>query len=999
MSDKRLKRFNKQFSGFLSNPYYETIRTLYVNDVLKNVTSVGKYFNKIKLTKKKQLYKSSVKFVNEINDKYKSFNINILQQNKVDETFLEINEKNIFNYGMWIHEKQLIDLQKKVPNAYYVQTVKFLNKTQKPINAFETVVFTLNKKLKGQYRKNYYDNITNKMTTTNYEWKIAVWTTPTEDDENYYKKGNYATITTVAYKNIAKVKNVINNQLYQKSESLTCVYDGFLNFFSSGDNKRKAIYNKLIKNADKYAKAYTDETLKEICDFTQSTLIIKDLINGKDKAFYTKNARYTVEFLNTKYNHLDLLTHSYNDIIELENFEEYERIKNNSKFYIETMGKLITLDKTYKIKDDEFKIIYKEWKEKINYNDLLIDDTNEECLLIQEYDYSSHCFFNEFEINNNLYNELDIEKAYFNYSNIDKNPYYHGVPSGSFINLKWNENDTIDIFNKQLENGLIGFYQVVIQKINNNIELYKKLGILENKTYVFTSVQINSFKDDIIFKFLNISISPSVNIPFTENFKTKKEGLAYYCKAYGLLNIGTNYISTTVKPLVCDINYYSVIQDEDINMYENNGLIHINNKKTVVKTGMHIFNYIHSYTKNLIFHQLKEVDINQVFGVKIDSIVIKKNARINKILPCFHQDFKECKIEKMLNRDGNINKFIDFINKGVETFTIDDLDGHLTYNNGCNGYFKTLFTDTEETINFKPSFLPNQEMITNKVIFMSGKGGAGKSYSILNNLKSVSMVSGCWNLTQAKKEEYPTIQPLSINKIIGRTGDKKSEKVKVNSKIIFLDEATMWNEKDILQVISDYPNKFIFIAGDVDYNGRFYQCNLQNPVIIPSQIKCQFVTYIKNYRFDDELNTILDGLRKCNTKQQRKDYINIHFKNNIQKKENVIFDNKTIGISDLNDTRNDDELTNYFLSKGTNPQYYIKTTIFNKGQYKGARLESIPDHNNFECKLFKTIHSFQGLDLKHDEKIVISNKKDFDNNLYYTAFSRARRLNQIILLE
>jgi len=997
MSEKRLKKFNKKFLNFIANPYYQKIRTLYTSDIIKTVTSANKYFTKIKVTKKNELYKSSAKFALEIDNKYNKF---VVTKNTIDKRFVEINEENIVQYGMWIHEKEFIELQRKAKNAYYIQTVKFLNKNQKPINAFDTITLKTHKKLVGQDKKNFWETIKNAVTTADYEWKVAVWTTPVEEDldyKGYYKKGNYVTIETIAYKNIANVKNIINNQLYQRNQNNTCVYDGFLSFFSNGDKMRKAIYNKLIKNADKYAKAYTDETLNEICEFTQSTLTIKDLINGKDKIISTKNARYNIEFLNTKYNHLDLLAHSYNEITELKNFEEYNKIKSNSKFYIETMGKLITLDKTYKIKDDEFKIIYKEWKEKINYNDLLIEDTNEECLLIQEYDYSSHCFFNNFEIKNDLYNELDVEKAYFNYANIEKNPNYHGVPSGSFINLKCEDDFTIETFNKQLNNKLIGFYQVVIQNINNHIELYQKLGIFESETYVFTSVQINSFKEDLEFKFLNLSISPSVDIPFTESFKTKHEGLAYYCKAYGLLTVSTNYISTTVKPLVCDLNYYSIIQDDDIQMYENDGLIQINNKKNIIKTGIHIYNYIHSYTKTLIFQQLKEVDINDVFGVKIDSIVIKKNAKINKILSCFHQQFKECKIEKMLIRGESIDEFLDFTMQGVEGYKKQTIDGYTEYSS-CNGYFKPLFTDTEAIIDFKPSFLPNKEMITNKVIFMSGKGGSGKSFSILNNLKSVCMASACWNLTQAKKEEYPELKPLSINKLVGKTGDKKSEKVKVTSKILFLDELTMWIKKDVLQVISDYPNKFIFLAGDIDFNGRFYQCNLQNEIIIPSELNCQFVTYLQNFRFDAELNEILDGLRKCVNKEQRKRYIDIHFKNNMKTKENVIFDDKTIGISDLNDMKNDNELTNYFLSKGTTPQYYIKTTNFIKGLYKGAKLEKVPDHNNYECKLFKTIHSFQGLDLKHDEKIVISNKKDFDNNLYYTAFSRARTLSQIILL-
>jgi len=254
------------------------------------------------------------------------------------------------------------------------------------------------------------------------------------------------------------------------------------------------------------------------------------------------------------------------------------------------------------------------------------------------------------------------------------------------------------------------------------------------------------------------------------------------------------------------------------------------------------------------------------------------------------------------------------------------------------------------------------------------------------------MVSTCWNLSQAKREQYETITPLSINKLVG----DKCEKADIFNKILFLDELTMWDKKHVLQSIKDNTDKFIFMAGDIDYNGKFYQCNINNDVINPSEIKnSQFVVYTKNYRFDDELNNLLDGLRIA---ENQREYIDIYFKNNFKNKEDVIFSDNCIGISDLNDVKKDNELTNYFIEKGAKPQYYIKDTRYNLGQYKGAKLNNIPEHKNYECKLFKTIHSFQGLDLKHNEKIIISNKLNFDKNLYYTAFSRARRLDQIIII-
>lgn len=984
----RPKKFDKLFSLERPNPYYNKLKYLYVNDVLKSTASVSKYFDKIKIKDNKELYKNSVKYANEINDKYeKIYNKTTLKQNELNKRFVRIDDNNIENFGIWIHEAEIRALQKTNRNGYYVQTTKFYNNRGQLDNGrFKSVniktTLMLNSKAK---RKIVYEQIMNKLTVggSEFDWKVIPWIYGgemnflDENDMPIKRVGYYVTIETVAFTNIQKVNNIIN-QVYQENESLTCVYDGFLKFFNNpNSNDKKKVYNRLIKNADRYAKSYTDETLNEICEFTQTNIIIKDLINGNDKKFIVKNAKFNIEFYNTKYNHLDVILHSYNEITELDDINEYNQIKEENKFYIETMGQLITLDKIYKVKDDKFKKIYKEWREENNYNDLLIDINDAE--LINLYDHSSHCFFNDFKVDNNLYDELDIELAYFNYSNKQKNEYYHGVPSGSFINFKCEDNFNIDTFNKQLKNGLIGFYQVSIEKINKYFELYNKIGIKENNIYVFTSVQINSFKDDIEFKFLNVSISPSIDIGFKNSMLEKNDdGVKFYCKAYGLLNVISDEIKITIKPLLCDVEYFSLIQNDNINIYEYNGLVHITKKNENIKTASHIYNYIHSYTKNLIFQQLKEVDINDVFGVKLDSIVIKKEAKINKILSCFHTDFKKCKIETMLKEKPKINDYMKFL--GFEEVVEEQT------------YYKPLFHYVNEIVNFKSSFLPNNEMITSKVIFLSGKGGSGKSHSILNNLKNVCMVSCCWNLTQAKKEEYETLKPLSINKLVG----KLTEKVNIKSKYLFFDELTMWNKKDILSAIKDYQNKFIFLAGDIDYDGRFYQCNLDNEVIKPNEIKnCQFVVYVKNYRFDEQLNNILDGLREHEKIEDQIKYIKIHFKDNYKNKEDVDFDNKTIGISDIKDTQ---ELTKHFISKGTEPQYYIKNTNINKGEYTGARLDKEPNHQNFECKLFKTIHSFQGLDLKRDEKIIISVKKYFDNNLFYTAFSRARNLNQIIIL-
>jgi hypothetical protein len=969
MSIKRLNKFNRLLSIYRDNQLFKKVAYLYENNIIKQITTAENILKKVKLTKKKELFKSSIKTIEQINNQYKRE----IEKNKIsEEPIIKINweliDNNVYNFR--IHYDELKKL--KNPNNFLVQTVKFYGKiSEKQQRNFdskpETITIT---KSNNIFNRKYFDEVRVKTAGVSLGdtliWVISSWC---QDN----KKINYCTIETRAFKKVDNIKK-LTNQLYQLSETNTCVYDGFINFFGNSDCKKKrTIYNKLIKNKNIYAKAYTDETLKEICEFTQSNLLIKDLINGNDKKTIIQNARYNLTFLNTKYNHLDLTTNTYSEIIEVEK-EEYQNLKDKKNFWIEEKGKLITLDNIYKIKDTDFHIIYKEWKEQINYYKYLLSSKDEARKLIENYDFSIHTFFNNnMTIDNNLYKELDIQKAYFNYSDLEKNPYYKGVPSGSFINFKCEDNFNIDLFEKQYTN-LLGYYEVQIIDIKDKIELFKLIGIKKNNKYVFTSVQIDSFKKYIDFKFLNISVSPSIHLAFSEQLKQNK----YYCKAFGLMLCSSDIEVTTVKPLLCDNNYYNLIYTEEINIYENNGLIKINKVNSNYSNMIHIAHYIHSYTKNLIFNQLLEFEnISDIKGVKLDSIVFNKEAKINRKLQAFHQEYKEAKIEGLLKKISSVDDY------GDEEFI-------------KSGYFRKLFNNHIEEINYSRSFLPNFEPILNKIIFSGGKGGSGKSTSVLkyNNNRSVCMVAKSWNLTANKKKEYENIKVLSINKAVGDNCDK----VDIREKILLLDELTMWEEKDILTVIEDNKDKFIFLVGDIDQEGRFYQCNFNNKVFNPSNINLQYVTYIKNYRFDEELNNILDGLRLQTNRLDQYNYIKEHFKNNFKTKEEI---NKsdledTVYISDLNDT---EKMTDYLVSKGAKLKYFIKDTIFNKGQYRGAELIDRPENNNYIYKLFKTIHSYQGLELNHNQKIIIYNQKNFDFNLYYTAFSRARRLDQIIILQ
>ena len=200
-----------------------------------------------------------------------------------------------------------------------------------------------------------------------------------------------------------------------------------------------------------------------------------------------------------------------------------------------------------------------------------------------------------------------------------------------------------------------------------------------------------------------------------------------------------------------------------------------------------------------------------------------------------------------------------------------------------------------------------------------------------------------------------------------------------------------------------FKNCFIFLLGDVDEDGTKYQCSINDNIYKPN-VNTQYIKFIKAYRFEPELNEKLLLLRKY-----MKDFKNdiLLLKHNFNKlfkdrffNSNVIkFNKEDIGISPNDDIKKNNKLTNYFIEKGSEPQYYIKNTNIHKNELRGARIYNIKNTNNYEMKLFKTIHSFQGRELTENNKIIIFLGGNlFDYNLLYTAVSRAKKLNQIYLI-
>ena len=928
-----------------------------------------------------------------------------------DKKEIIIDNYNIFTFGQWIHKVEIFNMMQSNPETIVVHKVQFYEPNGDEVNEYlsqDNIIDGLPLKFEftEQKTKEQIDNVT--------QWKVnidgskGIWLVSDFIGGNYNR---YVKLTTTSYR---KLSSEFSQQLsiiqrYAKSfDTGTCVYDGLLEYFSQYEKNKNAtaLYNKLTKNKTKYAKSYTVDEMKVLAEDLNVSFTIVDLIDGQNIDISGSNGsnRFNIPFVNTRYNHVNLLKCISNVVDVTTN--KFNELKKDVKFYVERFGTLMTLTGNYKIKNS-YNDLVDEWKKKYNINGCSIDVYSDINMFINSYDDKVHRFFkDDMKINNNLYSELDLKKAYFNYTKCEQ---YRGLPSGSYISCS-GDGMTDDIFLKQFNNGLVGFYEVIV---THNNTMLKHLGLYgKNIKYVLFSATIKLLLDyGVKIEYINYVISPSINAPFSDNFKmlidgdelvtaeylemmgsTKnpKDMVKAYCKIVGCMMIENNNFTIEIKPDSEDKEFYKTLTKKN-DIYRIGEIYKIVKQKEKPKSLKHMALSIHAYSSTIILDQLLKMNVDDIFGVKVDSIVFRKGSIFDYNKDLF-KDPVDANIEGMLKKCVCDKFGLDY---GIEETK--------------NEYFKPYFIDSNNKIMFDKSFCG--EHITNNVIMLGGAGGCGKTHSVMtsSNFMKNDMIftSSCWELIVNKVDEFNDITGLSLPKLTGEMNGQTVEKYNTsNYKYIVDDELTLQNKKVVDTIINENRTKFIILMGDVDQDGMFYQCSIGGNVINPSKINCQYIKYTKNYRFESTFNDKVNKLRdfmkvnKGNTKALY-EYFKIEFGSCFRKRiKDITFNDADIGISALKPIVDGKCLYSHqFYNLGAKEQYYIKDTVFKAGKYKGALLDEKPEGKNYVNSLFRTIHSFQGRQLTQDNKIVILLNSLFDFNLLYTAISRARRLDQIIIFD
>lgn len=123
---KRFKLLNNLDNFYLNNPSFEMVKQLYLNNIIKSITSVEKTLKSIKVKKNGELYKTSIKKFKQLEDRVEKF-----EESRPIESFFNQINKSLKNKSLILTPIQQKVFKNKVLQDKYVVEMKLKDGTSK----------------------------------------------------------------------------------------------------------------------------------------------------------------------------------------------------------------------------------------------------------------------------------------------------------------------------------------------------------------------------------------------------------------------------------------------------------------------------------------------------------------------------------------------------------------------------------------------------------------------------------------------------------------------------------------------------------------------------------------------------------------------------------------------------------------------------------------------------------------------------------------------------
>lgn len=811
--------------------------------------------------------------------------------------------------------------------------------------------------------------------------------------------------------------------------------------------------SKYLKN--KYNKGVKETDIPFIADELQVNIVIKDLFNKVQFKYINNNKYKTFFYINTYKNHLETsLCENSRSVINIQSQSQMRDILNNNKYAIYSknerlniLNRITTCKHIYQYTNPTRTAI----KEHINSikglsidaikNPFLTDFLRSGINVCSAINYKKHK-----KLDNIKY--IDQQKSYVQFKNCN---YYQGFPN------KISQFRKVDIKSSDIKRFLKQNQGVFRVKILNNTNLppnvrnhFNKLQYcLPHKKYSLTSPEL-IFIHDLGIQFVithGAYSTKTYHLNVTEQMLTLKEQLSDKEKPtsmYKLLlgRLGCVPQNPKIYTKVSKEMAENIIYNEN---YPRDKISYINNELSIEQPSfskphfVQLFTYITAYSRIQVLQQLIKFNVKDVIRMNLDGMYVIDKQNLS------NEDFKD----KYLDNTFVIKPFDKIHEQASDKLFsnyLDDINlptaeyrefSTINFNLGPGGSGKTFYNITDEGLIDTLFVAPSWKLATSKrdeyleykgltseeqsrfpitsLQKLSGQDGYKYEFKnlLFHTLKEIK--SYClkdFNVTVSNKEikNHPTFKDL--RNTVNKYSCKPYFFDHGYPANIIIDECSMISSSRLNVIISQYSkNSNIILCGDINY-----QLNpISGDTIKINDYDCKHVEcFTEDYRSkDDIIKNLKLKLREYITDLQKHNITVTKERRICAKVATALIKDKTLqtispeNVKHIYDYKNDIILCRTHREKDEwnvkfkdQSKYYVTRPGKINGKYYNSG-EIIIDPSETPSNITKrhgfTVHSIQGETFTGRIFIDIR-EQQFDFKMFYTAISRAKKINQLYLI-
>lgn len=728
---------------------------------------------------------------------------------------------------------------------------------------------------------------------------------------------------------VQRFRDGINHCVFTPILAKLNVEEGSASYIKKQAQRLRAV----MKLKALYEDGVPEDKMEEVARAASMKIVLFDVFGNELAVYNEKSTGAVIRMTNTRENHVDIGLVVDSDPVELEQTDMntlWTQIKKKGDFYMidgdfvnGDARRLRTLEGSWCVKDpvaDACKAFDKELGI-MNYK------VNARKQPLLNMFLKAGCIVNGWSCklgDAEATGCADMPKAYAQFK---KCHMYRGFLGHihQFRRRSWYKP-----FNRAFVEEHLGYYQVIIKRGVSH--LMEKLGMRVGQALVLFSPELLYFMDHgLVVDIEQGAWGSRFDFDFSDEMLSGRK----YCIWSGRLGMEREMSSHTIP---CNSAEWASHLATDYKVYHwsNSGLLTIKQPSKNVFTGHHILGAITAYTRIQMMEALKQFEPSQLVRVVLDGIYYRGEK------PAGLDWFADKKVLK------------------------DD------------GYSAGWYSTKTEL----PIFAPIQKITRNTLL--TGQGGSGKTYSVFNDpgFNSVLFVSPSHILGQDVRKKY-NAKYTTIHKLIGIECRPYHEEQRVPP-VILVDELTQLPAEWVNKVFEMYPQSLIILAGDIDAEGRWFQCrsgNGDNWNEIWKPVGVDVIEFLEDRRSrDDALKKlkldIRDAMRDCDLEGGATYQMEDWARRNLP----VSVMDFQVGDTCIAGTHRTSEK---LIGRG-----------IVSGWYKKGGFVSDVELPRYEKRGSFTTHSYQGKTIENG-RVWICMDDMFEYAMLYTAVSRAVSFDQI----